>query len=81
MVVKKNATREKLVFSSMVQEAHKTGLVVHPYTFRAEKEFLPAYAADFDDLLDIFYFKVGVDGAFTDFPDRAVNFLRQKQGD
>jgi glycerophosphoryl diester phosphodiesterase len=81
MVVKKNSTREKLVFSSMVQEAHAAGLVVHPYTFRAEKEFLPPYAVDFDDLLDIFYFKVGVDGAFTDFPDRAVNFLRQKQGD
>lgn len=81
MVVKKNSTRDKLVFSNMVQEAHAAGLVVHPYTFRAEKEFLPPYAVDFDDLLDIFYFKVGVDGVFTDFPDRAVNFLDRKQGD
>ena len=81
MIVKMNATRGQLVFSAMVKEAHAAGLVVHPYTFRAEKEFLPPYAVDFDDLLDIFYFKVGVDGAFTDFPDRAVNFLRREKGD
>ena len=24
-----------------------------------------------------FYFRVGVDGLFTDFPDRAVDFLRR----
>ena len=64
----------------MVQEAHEAGLVVHPYTFRAEKEVLPPYAVDFEDLLDIFYFKAGVDGVFTDFPDRAADFLRKKQG-
>lgn len=80
MILKMDATREKLAFSSMVQAAHEAGLVVHPYTFRAEKEFLPPDAADFEDLLDIFYFKAGVDGVFTDFPDRAADFLRKKQG-
>jgi len=80
MVVTKTSTRAILMFSDMVQEAHEAGLVVHPYTFRADKGLLPPYAADFEDLLDIFYFKAGVDGVFTDFPDRAVNFLRKKNG-
>jgi glycerophosphoryl diester phosphodiesterase len=79
MIVKENSTREKIVFSAMVEEAHAAGLVVHPYTFRVEKEYLPAYAADFEDLLNIFFFQAGVDGIFTDFPDRAVDFLRRKQ--
>lgn len=80
MVVTKTSTREKLSFSHIVQEAHEAGLVVHPYTFRIEKESLPPYAADLEDLLDIFCFQAGVDGVFTDFPDRAVNFLRKKDG-
>jgi glycerophosphoryl diester phosphodiesterase len=79
MIVKENSTRGKIVFSAMVEEAHAAGLVVHPYTFRVEKEYLPAYAADFEDLLNIFFFQAGVDGIFTDFPDRAVDFLRRKQ--
>ena len=79
MIVRKNATREKLIFSAMVTEAHTAGLMVHPYTFRAEKAYLPPYATDLEDLLDIFYFQAGVDGVFTDFPDRAVNFLRKRQ--
>jgi glycerophosphoryl diester phosphodiesterase len=79
MIVKKNATRDRIVFSAMVEEAHAAGLVVHPYTFRLEKEYLPAYAADFEDLLAIFFFKAGVDGVFTDFPDRVVDFLRHNK--
>jgi glycerophosphoryl diester phosphodiesterase len=79
MIVKENSTPEKIVFSAMVEAAHAAGLVVHPYTFRVEKEYLPAYAADFEDLLDIFFFQAGVDGIFTDFPDRAADFLRRKR--
>ncbi|MGD9332084.1 MAG: glycerophosphodiester phosphodiesterase [Desulfobacterales bacterium] len=80
MLVAKQTTRDKLVFSGMVQEAHAAGLVIHPYTFRVEKSSIPAFAADFDDLLDIFLFKAGVEGVFTDFPDRVVAFLRRRQG-
>lgn len=79
MIVKENSTPEKIAFSAMVEEAHAAGLVVHPYTFRVEKEYLPAYAADFEDLLGIFFYRAGVDGVFTDFPDRAAAFLRRKQ--
>lgn len=80
MLVAEHATRDKLVFSGMVEEAHTAGLVVHPYTFRVEKNYMPSFAADFEDLLDIFLFKAGVEGVFTDFPDRVANFLRPRQG-
>ena len=57
--------------------AHEQGLKVHPYTFRADA--MPEYATSFDELLRIFFFRAGVDGVFTDFPDKAVNFLRTYQ--
>jgi glycerophosphoryl diester phosphodiesterase len=78
MIAPQTSTREALEFTHIVTEAHAAGLVVHPYTFRADKGFLPPYAADFEELLELFYFKAGVDGVFTDFPDRAVNFLRSQ---
>lgn len=61
------------VLSELVELAHARGLVVHPYTFRADD--LPGYARDFDVLLDVFVRRAGVDGVFTDQPDRAVRFL------
>ena len=62
----------------MVREAHQANMEVHPYTFRLDSGRVPAYASDFEDMLDIFYNKAGVDGVFTDFPDRAVKFLEDK---
>ncbi|WP_330924475.1 glycerophosphodiester phosphodiesterase family protein [Candidatus Sororendozoicomonas aggregata] len=58
----------------------KAGLEVYPYTFRADEGRVPTYAKNFDDMLDIFLNKVDVDGLFTDFPDRAVNFIRHQDG-
>jgi glycerophosphoryl diester phosphodiesterase len=52
---------------------------VHPYTFRLDAGQVPGYASGFEDMLDKFYFGVGVDGLFTDFPDRAVEFLKSRQ--
>ena len=59
-------------------QAHAAGLIVHPYTFRAEPEAIPNYALDFENLLEIHYFRAEVDGVFTDFPDRAIQFLQSK---
>lgn len=64
----------QLILSRLVEESHRRGLEVHPYTFRADA--LPEYADDFDQLLRIFCVDVGVDGLFTDFPDRAVEVLK-----
>ena len=62
--------------TSLVAMAHSHGLVVHPFTFRADS--LPAYADSFEATLDIFFGQAGVDGVFTDFPDRAVKFLESR---
>ncbi len=76
MLVRPESTPEKLEMTGLVEAAHAAGLLVHSYTFRRDPGQVPAYAADFEDLLDIFLFRVGVDGVFTDFPDRAAQFLR-----
>ncbi len=65
----------ELVFTELLDLAHAAGLTVHPYTFRRERNQIPAYAKDYEDLLDIFINQLGVDGLFTDFPDRTVHFL------
>lgn len=54
---------------NLVQRAHAANLAVHPYTFRADAVG-PGYE-DIEAELRSFYFDIGVDGLFTDFPDRA----------
>ncbi len=76
MIVKNESTRNHLIITKMVKEAHEAGMEVHPYTFRLDVERIPKYASSFEDMLNIFYYQVGVDGVFTDFPDRVVDFLR-----
>ena len=62
--------------SALVTQAHALGLVVHPYTFRADD--LPAGIDEFDGLLDLFIRDLRVDGLFTDFPDRVVRRRRAR---
>ena len=55
--------------TGLVERAHRAGLLVHVWTLRADKEFLPAAykgdaAAEFRD-----FKRLGVDGVFSDFPD------------
>jgi glycerophosphoryl diester phosphodiesterase len=57
----------------LADRAHEAGLLVHPYTFRADD--LPAGFATFDELVRFFASDVGIDGLFTDFPDRARAIL------
>lgn len=77
MIVKDESTRNHLVITNMVKEAHEAGMEVHPYVFRLDHGRIPKYASSFEDMLNIFYYQVGVDGVFTDFPDRVVDFLRR----
>ena len=60
-------------FSALVENAHATGLVVHPYTLRADA--LPKFVSDFDQLLELLVKRQKVDGVFTDHPDRVRQFL------
>ncbi|MCA1655171.1 MAG: glycerophosphodiester phosphodiesterase [Pseudonocardiaceae bacterium] len=66
--------------TTLVRDAHRAGLVVHPYTFRAENTFLPAdfrssaIPAEYGDLFaELAAFRAtGIDGLFTDNTDVAV---------
>jgi glycerophosphoryl diester phosphodiesterase len=62
--------------TDLVQRAHAAGLLVHIWTIRVDKEFLPAgyhgrAEAEFEQFRGL-----GVDGIFTDFPDAAARVLR-----
>ncbi|MEE9349183.1 MAG: glycerophosphodiester phosphodiesterase [Flavobacteriaceae bacterium] len=61
--------------TNLVKDAHELGMVVHAYTFRADDlgEF-----SSFDDLLDVGFNTLDLDGVFTDFPDKAMSFLDKK---
>ncbi len=66
--------------TTAVADAHAAGLLVHPFTFRAENNFLSAgfrIGTDptvFGRFLDetLLYLELGVDGFFTDHPDLGV---------
>ncbi|MFK7733895.1 MAG: glycerophosphodiester phosphodiesterase [Pseudomonadales bacterium] len=79
LLVSEKSTVEKMEFGSMVKDAQAAGLLVHPFTFRLDPGRVPDYARDFEHLLEIFLYGLGVDGVFTDFPDRAVDFLSTRQ--
>lgn len=75
MIITQSSTSTMLLKTNLVEFAHNHGLDVHPYTFRADDGLIPAYAENFERLLEIFLDEIAVDGVFTDFPDRAVQFL------
>jgi len=63
-------TEGVLVSTGLAGLAHDNGLLVHPYTFRADD--LPQGFASFEALVRYFVVDIGVDGLFTDFPDRVL---------
>ena len=75
LVISSESTTSNLVITPLVSRAHAAGLKVHPYTYRMDPGQLPSYANDFQELLRQHYFDADVDGIFTDFPDKAVEFL------
>lgn len=58
--------------TDLVQRAHARGLVVHPYTFRSERGRLAADYAGKATAEYLAFYKLGVDGLFSDFADDAV---------
>jgi glycerophosphoryl diester phosphodiesterase len=66
--------------TGLVADAHRAGLALHPYTFRAENQFLPtvyrvtddpnAYGRAIDE--QITFLRTGIDGLFTDQADIGV---------
>lgn len=53
--------------TALVKDAHAVGLVVHPYTIRADD--LPKNCASSEALHAVLFREVRADGAFTDFTD------------
>ena len=76
-IIKGRDTNGEFIISDLVINAHKKGLLVHPFTFR--EDAFPEYFKNFDELLEIGFITANFDGVFTDFPDRAVKFLENRK--
>lgn len=63
------------VSTGLVTAAQASGLLVHPYTFRADA--LPPAFSSFVEMVDYFVRTLGIDGLFTDFPDLAALALHR----
>lgn len=84
-IVPRDAAGDLLAPTTLVDDAHAVGLLVHPYTFRNENVFLPAgfrlgdradpaFPREHGDFAAEYalFFGLGVDGLFSDFPGSAV---------
>jgi glycerophosphoryl diester phosphodiesterase len=80
LVIPRDSAGRLTTPTTLVADAHKAGLILHPYTMRNENPFLPAdfrKGMDADAYGDAFgafqaYFATGIDGVFTDNPDTGV---------
>jgi glycerophosphoryl diester phosphodiesterase len=80
LILPRDADGRSLPPTGFVADAHRAGLLVHPWTFRAENVFLPLErrssvnpAASGDMAGEIADFlALGIDGLFTDFPAAAA---------
>ncbi|WP_329341233.1 glycerophosphodiester phosphodiesterase [Streptomyces sp. NBC_00663] len=80
LVIPKDANGDLTTPTTLVADAHKVGLILHPYTMRNENPFLPTSfreGTDADAYGDVFgayktYFATGIDGVFTDNPDTGL---------
>jgi glycerophosphoryl diester phosphodiesterase len=79
-IIPRNADGTLGTPTTLVADAHQAGLVLHPYTFRAENNFLPVdyrvgtLPTDYGRAIDeqLTYLRAGVDGLFTDQADIGV---------
>lgn len=62
------------VSTGLVSAAHDVGLLVHPFTFRAE-QLAPGFDS-LEEMIRWFVDELSIDGLFTDFPDRAIAAIR-----
>ena len=84
MIVPRDATGRLLTPTSLVGDAHRAGLLVHPYTFRNENNFLPldfrrgTDPAQYGDAFAEYalFYSLGIDGLFSDNADTAVEARR-----
>ena len=63
-----------VTYSDLVKNAHARNLKVHAFTLRADQL---GKIPSFEKLLEIVFYGANIDGAFTDFPDKVVNFVNK----
>jgi glycerophosphoryl diester phosphodiesterase len=93
LIVPRDTVGNLLEPTSLVRDAHRVGLVVHPWTFRRENNFLPVDFRQGDPASPFYlgapgdlpaelrlFFRLGVDGVFSDNPDTAVATRHQVYG-
>ncbi|MFK0019441.1 glycerophosphodiester phosphodiesterase [Streptomyces sp. NPDC090798] len=80
LVILKDANGALTTPTTLVADAHRAGLILHPYTMRNENTFLPANFRQgtdpnaYGDAFGAFktYFATGIDGVFSDNADTAL---------
>ncbi|MFF4348410.1 glycerophosphodiester phosphodiesterase [Streptomyces sp. NPDC001530] len=80
LVIPKDASGNLTTPTTLVDDAHDAGLILHPYTMRNENPFLPANfrkgtdPTAYGDVFGAFktYFATGIDGVFSDNADTAL---------
>jgi glycerophosphoryl diester phosphodiesterase len=76
LIVPQDHDGRLLPATSLVEDAHRAGLLVHPWTFRSDPQFLaPEYDGRPEREIEQFY-GLNVDGVFSDFPEVAVRARR-----
>jgi glycerophosphoryl diester phosphodiesterase len=73
-IVEIDSTEGKVHATPLVDQAHRHGLFVHAYTLRADQ--LPEQLNDFEQAMSFLTSQTTLDGVFTDFPDKAIQFLK-----
>jgi glycerophosphoryl diester phosphodiesterase len=76
-IVSPSQTGTETQITNLIKNAKSAGLSVYPYTARADS--LPKWARDFPHLLETVLYRAGADGIFTDFPDKAADFVNKRQ--
>jgi glycerophosphoryl diester phosphodiesterase len=73
-IVKLAGVGGRLVSTGLVSAAHEVGLLVHPWTFRAD-QLAPGFES-LQEMIRWFIDELKIDGVFTDFPDMAIEATR-----
>jgi len=70
----KSVDNKDVTYTDLVKNAHARNLKVHAFTLRADQL---GKIPSFEKLLEIVFYGANIDGAFTDFPDKVVEFLNK----
>jgi glycerophosphoryl diester phosphodiesterase len=88
VMIPRDAAGDLTTPSPVITDAHRRGLIVHGWTFRRENQFLPPSfrsgpdpnaSGDLEGEITAFL-EAGMDGFFTDNPDRGAAAVRALTG-